>query len=264
VLELSSFNLGNDFGILLPFSSIENMQAPLQASKKGISEFVGLKECLTMITLKNPAENTPTGNHEKGSVPIFKKSGKLNVTPQIFSNMIEVANPDFYTTLADGDTWLNCPNKRVIKALDRSESMLDECMNISCQPHPPVLASVQGAFNEFDRKKFVSYLKKYEEKIFGYFIDGLHRNGHEATLIDQQELEKIVKSTISLLPEEKMKIMLGAYLPHVTLKLIANGIDIVDSSFIQIVTNLNRALVFNFDLDSDVRRFPEIDLLDAR
>lgn len=216
-----------------------------------------------MISLKNPNELTQTGSHEKGSVPVFKKSGKLNVTPQLYMKMIEAANPDFFTSLTDGDTWLGCPNKRVIKALDRSESLLDECINISTQT-PPLIASVQGAFSEHDRKRFVSYLKKHEEAIFGYSFDGFHRNGHEATLIDQQELHKIVKSTVSLLPEDKMKIMLGAFLPHVTLKMISLGIDIFDSSFVSIVTSFNRALVFNFDLNNDVKRFPEIDLLNAR
>ena len=68
VLELSGFNLSSDFGILLPISNIEQMEKPLTAFKNGISEFVGLKECLTMITLKNSSESSVTGHHERGRI----------------------------------------------------------------------------------------------------------------------------------------------------------------------------------------------------
>jgi queuine tRNA-ribosyltransferase subunit QTRTD1 len=67
VLELSGFNLSNDFGILLPVTNVEQMESPLKSFKNGIAEFVGLKECLTMITLKNPIEFSVTGHHEKGN-----------------------------------------------------------------------------------------------------------------------------------------------------------------------------------------------------
>lgn len=264
VLELSGFNLSSDFGILLPITNIEQMENPLKAFQNGISEFIGLKECLTMITLKNPSEFSLTGHHEKKSVPIFKRSGKLNITSERYMNIINVSNVDFYSSLADADVWNGCPNKRLIKALDRSEDMFDECMKTQNSNRGGLIASVQGGFSEVDRKKFIKHLAEHEDQIFGYFIDGLHRNGHEATLIDIKALKDIVKISVDNLPESKLKFMLGPYFPHVTLELISLGIDVFDTSFITTVTSFNRALVFNFDVNNSTRTFPEIDLMDSK
>lgn len=266
VLALCGFNLSSDFGILLPMTHIEQMEKPLSIFKNGISEFSGLKECLTMITLKNSSEFAVTGHHEKGSVPIFKRSGKLNITSERYMNIINVANSDIFTSLADADVWHGCPNKRLVKSLDRSESMFDECIKIRDEKKVPgsFIASVQGGFNEHERKRSIKYLSEHEDQIFGYFIDGLHRNGHEATLIDQSALKSIVTTTLGNLPETKIKFMFGSYLPHVVLELIALGVDVFDTSFVNIVTGFNRAMVFNFDLNDPSREFPEIDLMDAK
>lgn len=265
VLELSSFDLINDFGVLLPVNSIEQMEKPLKAYQKGVSEFIGLKECLTMITLKNSAEVSVTGHHERGSIPIFRKSNKINMTPERYMSIIEACKADIYSSLADGDTYLGCSNKRVVKSLDRSESMFDSCMEICNKQNisTPLIATVEGAFNEFDRKRCIEHLKQDEEKVFGFFLDGFHRNGHEAIVIDHEAFKKIVKSTISYLPDEKIKFMFGSYLPHVTLELIMMGVDVLDSSLVNILTNLNRAMVFNFDVDNPIKKFPEIDLMDS-
>ena len=181
-------------------------------------------------------------------------------------NIINVSNPDCYTTLTDGDTWNGCPNKRLIKSLERSEDMLDDCLDIleSKNNKSRLIASVQGGFSEFDRKKFIKHLAKHEDKIFGYFIDGLHRNGHEATLIDQQALRNIVKVTVENLPTEKIKFMFGCYLPHVLLEMVGMGIDVFDTSYINLATSFNRAFVFNFDVNKPAKDVPEIDLMDSR
>lgn len=108
------------------------------------------------------------------------------------------------------------------------------------------------------------HLKQHDDAIGGYFIDGLHRNGHEATSLEVEDLKEIVSYTSALLPADKLKVMLGAYLPHVTLELIMLGVDIFDSSLVNLVTNANRAFVFNFNLSDSVKRFPEIDLMDSK
>lgn len=267
VLELTNFDLLNDFGVLLPFSNIDQIEKSLKLYQKGIAEFIGLKECLTLITLKNTSEKSITGHHERGSIPIFRRAGRLNVKPEKYMSIIEASKVDAYTSLADSDTWAGCPSKRLLKSIDRSEDMFDECMTIIKEKsiNTPLIASVQGGFSEYERKKSIEHLRKFDDKIFGYFLDGFHRNGHEAAVLDQSAFKQIVKSTVSILPEDKMKLMLGCYLPHVVLELVGMGIDVFDSSFVNLVTNRNRAMVFNFDLENPTAKtFPEIDLMDAK
>lgn len=45
----------------------------------------------------------PISSHEKGAVPLVKRSGRVNVTPHRYMDMIETFQPDFYTNLADGE-----------------------------------------------------------------------------------------------------------------------------------------------------------------
>lgn len=233
-----------------------------------LSEFVGLKNCLTFVTLKNSSEFTPSGANEKGSVPIMKRTGRINITSERYMNMIEVFKPDFFTTLADGDTFEGCPKRRVAKAGDKSDTMLEECVQRRKSSKTLqglfMLASVEGGFNEFERTKSVNHLKQFEDTIDGYFIDGVHRNGAEATTLNIASLKQIVNHTVSALPNDKMKMMLGPFLPHVALTLISLGIDVFDTSFVNLVTNCSRAISFNFDLKKSAKlNRPEMNLTDA-
>lgn len=243
------------------------MEKAIKLFKKPLSEFVGLQECLTFVTLKNSSEFTPSGSHIKGSVPIFKKSGKMNITAKRYMDLIEVFQPDFFTTLADGDTFEDCARKRIAKAIERSEEFFDECVDIRKSSKSLqslfMIASVEGGYNEWERKKFIEHLKEHEKEIDGYFIDGLHRNGHEATNLQSSSLIQIVDNTLKMLPDDKMKLMMGAFLPHVTLELIGLGIDVLDTSFVNIVSACNRAITFNFNLDNPIKDTPEIDLMDG-
>lgn len=245
------------------------MEKPIKLFEgKTLSEFVGLKNCLTFVTLKNSSEFTPSGANEKGSVPIVKNTGRINITSDRYMNMIELFKPDFFTTLADGDTYEGCPKRRVAKAGDKSEIMMEECVerrkSSKALQDLFMIASVEGGFNEFERTKAVNHLKKFEDTIDGYFIDGVHRNGAEATTLNFESLKQIVQHTNSALPNDKMKMMLGPFLPHVTMKLISLGIDVFDSSFVNLVTNCNRAISFNFNLNNSAKRSqPEINLKDV-
>lgn len=85
-----------------------------------------------------------------------------------------------------------------------------------------------------------------------------------ATSLDASMFKEIVDYTLKLLPSDKMKIMSGAYHPTVVLELVQLGVDVLDSSFADIVTNENRAIVFNTDFNQPQPTFPEIDLLDEK
>lgn len=264
VLELSGFDLSN-FAICLPIQNVEQMEKPVSAFKKGISKFVGLEECLTFISVRDSSEFA-SGNNDRGSVPIFKKAGKVNITAERYMNMMETFKPDFFCTLADGDTWKDAPKKRVIKSVERSKEFLEICIQRLKKDDTKIsqnmVITLTGGYSEWERNSMLEEIKSLQDISGGYLIDGLHRNGHDATKIDFQSLKDIVTHSLQAVPTEKLKIMMGAYNPITVLELISLGIDIFDSSFINLVTNTNRALIFNFDLSNPIKRCPEIDLMD--
>lgn len=252
--------------ISMPMVEVEQMEKPMTLFKQPLAHFIGLKECLTFVTLKNSSDFTQTSSHEKGSVPIFKKSGRINITAERYMSMIELFKPEGYTSLADGDTFESCSKKRVAKAVERSEEFLEKALAIrnasSVLKKSFMIATIEGGFNEFERKKAVEHLNQHSNEIDGYFIDGFHRNGHEATSLTLSVLSPIVESTLKMLPEDKVKLMMGAYKPHLILELAGLGIDVFDSSYVTVVTACNRAITFNYDLDKPINDPPEINLAD--
>lgn len=244
------------------------MENPIKLSQKPLADFYAMNECLTFVTIKNSSEFIPTRPQEKGCVAVYKSSGRVNVTAERYMNMMEVFKPDFFTVLADGETFKDCPKKRVERSSERSEAMLKECMkhweSSVALKKAFILGSVEGGFNVYERKRMIGNLKEHENVISGYFIDGVHRCGHDAAAVDVVALKDIVTYTNSLLPDDKVKMMLGAFLPHVTIELIMLGIDVLDTAFVNIVTNCNRAIVFNFNIDMPTKTFPELDLMESQ
>lgn len=102
-------------------------------------------------------------------------------------------------------------------------------------------------------------------EVDGYFLDGFHINGPSATTIDLTSVTEIVERCISLIPEEKMRVMLGAYDPVATLQLIRLGVDVFDSTYAYLASLHNCALTFNFDLDNPVEGSVfDLDMVDVK
>jgi len=265
VLDLAGFQ---NIAVLLSFDNSVQMTNALKLYKKGISEFIGLKECLTFVTIKNTSEQTISGHHEKGSLPVYKKSGKMFVTSEDYMTFVKASMPDFFVTLADGDTWIDASKKRTIKSNERSNEMFDECIKYEHDlkvDESKMIGTVEGGYNEHERRKSVEHLKHHDDKIMGYFIDGLHRNGQDATSLNSSKVNEIVESTVSMLPHEKLKLIFGAFMPAQLIDFVSLGIDVFDSSFAVLVTRMNRALTFNFSLPNPtLDNGPEIDLLDSK
>lgn len=100
-------------------------------------------------------------------------------------------------------------------------------------------------------------------KIGGYFLDGFHSNGKTAALIDLTEVRPIVSGCLERLPEEKLRVMFGAYSPVTTLELIALGIDLFDNSYAYVATINNCALTFSFDINESKTNY-DLDLADEK
>lgn len=83
--------------------------------------------------------------------------------------------------------------------------------------------------------------------------------------VDDGNVMKMVGMCLERLPKEKLKMMLGAYSPILTLKLIQLGVDLFDNTYAYLATTRDTALTFNFDVkDTDKDSVYEIDLTDPR
>lgn len=132
-----------------------------------------------------------------------------------------------------------------------------------------LIAPVEGGYSQQYRKEAIKSLNAYEKQdtIGGYFLDGFHLNSESASDIDPEKTCEIVRYCNELLSEEKLKVMLGAYTPTMIIRLIRLGVDVFDTTYAYLATTKQRALTFNFDIDSnqptDVAQDFAIDLSDT-
>lgn len=65
--------------IQVPLVSTSSFFEPMSEYDGTIADFVGLKEHMTYITTQDPAESTPEGHHLQNNIPIWTRSGRVNL-----------------------------------------------------------------------------------------------------------------------------------------------------------------------------------------
>ncbi|XP_055689915.1 queuine tRNA-ribosyltransferase accessory subunit 2 [Lutzomyia longipalpis] len=223
------------------------------ASGKGISSFTALPECPTFLCIRDTSEESKGGHHEKGGVPMFTRHGKRVVSPEIFMDFVEAFQPDCFHLLCDGDTTTTSSKKRGIQSVTRSIDFTEKCLERVRKSDGGsklrkmfILAPIVGGFSRINREKSIEFAKGMEE-IGGFFIDGVHANGETALFVPEEEILGIVKLCTENLPEEKFRMIFGAFPPLLVLKMVQLGVDAFDSALPHIYSLRNRALVFDFD-----------------
>jgi queuine tRNA-ribosyltransferase subunit QTRTD1 len=229
---------------------------------KGIANFSGMQDYLTFMFLKDPSELCPSGFHSQDSVPIFTRAGKALISSKKYMELVLCFQPEIYTTLSDGDSSFDSAKKRILKSTDRSINFFEECVKIhnNSDLNSQLVASLVGGNNLKERQRMIQEVRKCDELIFGYFLDGFHYNGSSAFNLDQKELLDVVKHSLELLPNEKLKMMAGCYSPSTILKLVALGIDVFDTSLAYLMTKNNKAFTFSVGVESSSQTNPFIDL----
>lgn len=130
-----------------------------------------------------------------------------------------------------------------------------------------ITAPITGGYSPIYREEFIKALHSRDAQnlIGGYFLDGFHQNGNTATKLDDGKVTDVVEKCREMLPEEKFKMMLGAYSPSLTLKLIQIGVDLFDNTYAYLATTRDAALTFNFNVNTKSNEnIYEINLADSR
>ena len=68
----------------IPLASTIQFKRLLLGDKSSISiaEFIGMKQCATLLTMNDVAETQPDGHSEKNAVSLWTRAGKINVNAQ--------------------------------------------------------------------------------------------------------------------------------------------------------------------------------------
>lgn len=127
--EVFSYLSIDNLAFEIPIETTHHMQKSLCAHRHGIVSFASLdSNGLSVATVKNTGEISPSGHHERDKLSLFTKSGRKTISPDEYMDLIESHRPDIFHTLCDGDTNAECSKKRVLKSVERTESFFEICL----------------------------------------------------------------------------------------------------------------------------------------
>lgn len=165
-----------------------------------IADFIGMKDCITCMSVQDPGNLTQSGHHFKDCIPLWTRHGKVLLNSDAYMKAVESFKPDIYYFLSDGDTNISSPAKRITKAVDRTILFFRECLeqhkNSRLLQNTFAMAAIAGGYCIRERERCINEIDKDSDAIGGFLIDGLHNNGPEVEFLDFEELKTVVKFVI--------------------------------------------------------------------
>ncbi|NXD07132.1 QTRT2 ribosyltransferase, partial [Nothocercus nigrocapillus] len=217
----------------------------LEEYKEGAAKFIGMPDTVLYCSLQDPVAPCPSGYNTNKAVSLWGTSGRMEVTASKFMDMQRAIKPDWFQCICDGDTISGeVGRKRAKKAVDRSLSFLDECLQL-LEKSPELQGSVIiGAIEGGDvlEERLRSARETAKRPVGGFLLDGFQ--GH--AMAKETKLNLIASVTAEL-PEDKPRIIHGIGKPDEVLECIERGVDIFESFFPFQVTERGCALSFSYD-----------------
>ena len=246
---LALVELADTSPLLVPYQylppNIKTLQA-MEAAQTSFAEFLGLQPRSVVVTVQDPGEETRSGYHNNNSVSVWWRENREIVTADKYIRSTELVKPQAMVALCDGDTPPGCSNKRISKSVSKTVQFLDSCQEMmefsSSLGSSSLIAAVEGGLDMKARAKSAKELRA--RNVDGYLLDGFHTNGASSANIKFDDIETVLRETISLLPPEKTKFYFGVTTPALLFKLVREGIDVFDTSYPLMVTERDGALVF--------------------
>lgn len=204
----------------IPLVTVHNFIDAMREYNKDISHFIGMnvhyhfiyckyliffntlgmKDCVTCLTVQDPGNLTHPGHHVKDSIPIWTRSGKILINPESYMNAVETFKPEMYYLLSDGDTNISSSAKRVSKAVDRTLMFIKQSLirhnTSSVLKDTFVMAPISGGYCLKARERCIMEILRDDEVFGGFLIDGLHNNGPEVEFLEFREVKEIVEFVI--------------------------------------------------------------------
>ncbi len=130
--------------------------------------------------------------------------------------------------------------------MKKSLEFLDTCLELKDE-YPElkdsfILAAVEGG-TDLAARKF-SATQTRTRPVHGFLLDGFHNNGEKAEMTSWDAIKEAFVETVDNLPKEKPRFYFGPAPPDLVFNLLASGVDVFDSSYPNLVTEREHALIF--------------------
>ncbi|CAK1544597.1 unnamed protein product [Leptosia nina] len=248
----------------LPLTSCYQLEAGTKAQGDGIAKFSGLPQHITCATFQNISDNLPTGHFELDKVPLWTKNGKKMITAERYMELMEIFKPDIILAIADGRIALDEGPKRIFKSVERTQKMLDICVEKykeSKALHSSGLVGVIVGAGDLRRlEKSIKYTLKHKENLIGISLNGIGDCSDQILTTPVKRLEDIFRTVAALVPPEMLKILEGCWYPNVIVTAIEHGWDVFDGSLPLKMTNMGYALRLNCDINKPILSVYALDM----
>uniref|UniRef100_A0A3P8TQB7 Queuine tRNA-ribosyltransferase accessory subunit 2 n=1 Tax=Amphiprion percula TaxID=161767 RepID=A0A3P8TQB7_AMPPE len=227
-------------------------QEVLEEFKDGFRKFAGLHDTVVYCSLHDPATLCPTGYTTNKTVSVWGSGGRIELTVAKFMALQKTVQPDWYQSMADGETWQNSTSrKRVRKSVDRTLAHLDECLLVHQKSQELDGVEVFGVVEGGDilEERVRSARETAKRPVAGFCLDGL-----QTASMDQRLRTQLITAVNKELPEDKPRLLQGVGRPDEVLACVEAGVDLFESFFPFQVTERGCALCFSFDISPDPER----------
>ncbi|KAH9514674.1 Queuine tRNA-ribosyltransferase accessory subunit 2 [Bulinus truncatus] len=166
---------------------------------KGLKEFTAMSNTVIFTTLHD------------ASAAISRV--KMTTVVLLCGVKVERLNPDWFQAMSDGDTDLDCGNKRLAKSVNRTLDFLDEI--------------VEAKRKSEERSAVETAARPVE----GFLIEGFEKGHSGVDLFSIQDFTKTLSCTLEHLPVDKLRFMETVWSPLQVIKAFKLGVDVFSSSY---------------------------------
>lgn len=228
--------------VQLTCATLVDQQDSLSKFGKGIAQFASIPEDgIIYASVQDPAHPARTGYNDKKGVSVFTCAGRTKIDLGLFITLQEAIQPHWFEALCDGDTPQGCSVKRTRKAVDRTLSLLDACIEAQQKSEKlrqsDILGVIEGGQILDERQR--SAKETALRPVSGFVLDALADQQ-----MDSSTRFELIEAVLKELPDSKPRLLPGVGKPTDVLQAVEAGIDIFDSSYPYQVTQRGWALVF--------------------
>ncbi|XP_066555171.1 queuine tRNA-ribosyltransferase accessory subunit 2 isoform X2 [Amia ocellicauda] len=240
----------------LTLPTLAEHQEVLEEFKEGARKFTGLHDTVLYCSLHDPAAPSPAGYTTNKTVSVWGSGGRMELTPSRFIALQAAVQPDWYQSMADGETLqADTSRKRVKKAVDRSLAFLDQCLQLHHQTqelsHAEVFGVVEGG--DILEERLRSARETAKRPVSGFVLDGF-----QVDAMSPEVRLNLLSAVTAELPEDKPRLLQGVGRPDEVLECVQAGVDLFESFFPYQVTERGCALCFSYTYQPD----PETEVLE--
>ncbi|KAH9507394.1 Queuine tRNA-ribosyltransferase accessory subunit 2 [Bulinus truncatus] len=200
---------------------------------KGLKEFTAMSNPVIFTTLHDASAAISPGKNDNCGVAVWGKGGKIKLDTSLFMKIQESFSPDWFQAMSDGDTDLDCGNKRLAKSVNRTLDFLDEIVEAKRKSevlrNSSLIGVIEGGFSEKERKR--SAVETAARPVEGFLIEGFEKGHSGVDLFSIQDFTKILSCTLEHLPMDKPRFMETVWSPLQVIKAFKLGVDVFSSSY---------------------------------